>query len=261
MRIRTTEDIARVDLLGLLWTLVRTDFKVRYHGTWMGFLWALFKPLAMFLVLMTVFSFIFAQERNYAFNLLLGLFLFDFFSESTRVGVTSLAVKGYLLGKTRFPRWLLVVTSPSNALMTLSVVCLTSVIALSVTGRSPSLAALGLFGLCLLAMIVITIGFSLGSSVLFLRYRDLNQIWDVIVQAGFFVAPVVYPLGIIPEKYHFYLYIWPPTAVIQFSRQLLVEHHVPTLKAFSMLAGVTATIFLSGLLLYRHYAPSAAENL
>ena len=261
MRLRTTEDIARVDLLGLVWTLVRTDFKVRYHGTWMGFLWALLKPLAMFLVLMTVFSFIFAQEPNYEFNLLLGLFLFEFFSESTRVGVTSLATKGYLLGKTRFPRWLLVVTSPSNALCTLAVVCVAIVIALSVAGRTPSLAALGLFGLCVLSLIVIAIGFSLGASVLFLRYRDLNQIWDVAIQAGFFVAPVVYPLGILPEKYHFYLYIWPPTAVIQFSRQLLVEHQLPTLKAFSMLAGVTVVIFGAGVLLYRRYAPSAAEHL
>jgi lipopolysaccharide transport system permease protein len=261
MRLRPTEDVAHVDLLGLVWTIIRTDFKVRYHGTWMGFLWALLKPVAMFLVLMTVFSFVFSQERNYRFNLLLGLFLFDFFSESTRVGVTSLAAKGYLLGKTRFPRWLPVVTSPSNALVTLAVICLTIVIALSVSGRTPSLANLGLFGLCLACLIVIVIGFSLGASVLFLRYRDLNQIWEVVVQAGFFVAPVVYPLGIIPEKYHFYLYIWPPTAVIQFSRQLLVEHHPPTLKAFLMLAGVTVVIFGLGVLLYRRYAPSAAEHL
>jgi lipopolysaccharide transport system permease protein len=261
MRLRPTENIAQVDLPGLLWTLVRTDFKVRYHGTWMGFLWALLKPLAMFLVLMTVFSFIFAQERNYAFNLLLGLFLWDFFSESTRTGVPSLASKAFLLSKTRFPRWLLVLTSPSNALVTLAVVCLTIVFALAATGRMPSLVALGLFGLCLLSLIIIVVGFSLGASVLFLRYRDLNQVWDVVVQAGFFVAPVVYPMGIIPEKYHFYLYIWPPTAVIQFSRQLLVEHHMPSLKAFLMLAGVTVAILGIGLLLYRRFAPSAAENL
>ena len=66
-------------LAGLVWTLVRTDFKTRYHGTIQGFVWALLKPIAMFLVLMSVFSFVFAQESAYRLNLIIGLFLWDFF--------------------------------------------------------------------------------------------------------------------------------------------------------------------------------------
>src|SRR5690348_7418332 len=97
------------DALGLVWTLVRTDFKVRYHGTVGGFAWALLKPLTMFVVLMGVFSFIFRADPNYRLNLLIGLFLWDFFSEGTKVGLTSLATKGFLLTKTRFPKWILVV--------------------------------------------------------------------------------------------------------------------------------------------------------
>ena len=59
--------------------------------------------------------------------------------------------------------------------------------------------------------------------MLFLRYRDLNQVWDVVTQAGFFVAPIIYPLGVIPERFHFYLYLWPPTPIIEFSRAVLVD--------------------------------------
>ena len=58
--------------------------------------------------------------------------------------------------------------------------------------------------------------------MLFLRYRDLNQVWDVVLQAGFFIAPIIYPLDILPERFHFYLYVWPPTPVIEFSRAALV---------------------------------------
>ena len=68
------------------------------------------------------------------------------------------------------------------------------------------------------AMSLLVVAFSLASSVLFLRYRDLNQVWDVMIQAGFFIAPIIYPLGILPERFHFYLYLWPPTPVIEFSR-------------------------------------------
>ena len=112
-----------------------------------------------------------------------------------------------------------------------------------------------------LQFVLIVVGFALGTSALFLRYRDLNQIWDVASQAGFFVAPVVYPLGIMPERYHRYLYAWPPTPVIQFSRLLLVEGTVPTARALLMLAGVTAASLALGIALYRRYSPTAAEYL
>src|SRR5580765_4580515 len=92
------------DPLGLVWTLVRTDFKVRYHGTIGGFVWALLKPLTMFGVLMWVFSFIFRADPNYRLNLIIGLCLWDFFSDGTKVGLSSLAAKAFLLTKTRFPK-------------------------------------------------------------------------------------------------------------------------------------------------------------
>lgn len=153
---------------------MRTDFKARYHGTIGGFVWALMKPVAMFLVLLAVFSFIFASDPVYKRNLL-----------------------------------------------------------------------------------VVTI--SLAGSVLFLRYRDLNQVWEVVTQAGFFVAPIIYPFNILPERFHAYLYLWPPTPIIQFARQVLATNQFPTLRAHGMLAVMSATIFIAGSLLYRRYAPRAVE--
>ena len=65
---------------------IRTDFKTRYHGTIGGFVWALLKPLTMFLVLMAVFSFVFAANAQYKLDLIIGLFLYEFFQEATRTG-------------------------------------------------------------------------------------------------------------------------------------------------------------------------------
>src|SRR5216684_1052391 len=192
-------------VLGLIWTLVRTDFKTRYHGTIQGFVWALLKPVTMFLVLMGVFSFIFAGEPSYRTNLIIGLFLWDFFAQGTAVGLMSLQSKGYLVSKARFPSWIIVVTSISNALITLAVFWGVILVALTVSGHRPSALAVALFFWYLIQFAAIVIGFSLGTSVLFLRYRDLNQVWDVILQAGFFVSPIVYPLGILPERFHKYL--------------------------------------------------------
>jgi lipopolysaccharide transport system permease protein len=246
---------------GAIWTLVRTDFKVRYHGTVGGFLWALLKPLSMFVVLMAVFSLIFSSDRHYTLNLVVGLFIWDFFVESTKVGITSLHAKGYLVSKTRFPRWIIVATAPSNAIVTLTVFTLALLTLLTALGRAPSLMATGLLALYLFQYLLMAIGISLAGSVLFLRYRDLNQVWEVVTQVGFFVAPIIYPLAILPERFHFYLYLWPPTAVIQFARLVLVEGKTPTPTAHLLLTAMTLGILMVGTLIFRRLAPTVAEKL
>jgi len=243
---------------GLIWTLIRTDFKARYHGTIGGFLWALLKPLSMFIVLMAVFSFLFPEPR-YKLNLVVGVFLWDFFAEGTKTGLTSLHAKGFLLTKARCPLWILVITSISNALITLAVFSVIIVAFLRSVGHPPTLQAIGLFATYCLALIAIVAGFSLASSVLFLRYRDLNQVWDVVTQAGFFFAPIIYPLGIMPERFHRYLYLWPPTPIIEFSRAVLVAGTIPTARAHLFLAVDAATILLVGALIFRRFSPRAAE--
>lgn len=248
-------------IFGLIWTLVRTDFKTRYHGTIQGFVWALLKPMTMFLVLMAVFSFIFASEPSYRLNLIIGLFLWDFFAQGTAVGLTSLQVKGYLVSKAKFPSWILVVTSLSNALITLGVFWAIILVTLTLMGRAPSPLQIALFLWYLLHFAAVVIGFSLATSVLFLRYRDLNQVWDVVLQAGFFLAPIVYPLSILPERFHKYLYLWPPTPVIQFARSVLTGGALPTLRANLFLTIEAAVILLVGAIVFRRCSPRTAEYL
>jgi lipopolysaccharide transport system permease protein len=247
--------------LDLLWTFIRTDFKSRYHGTIGGFLWALLKPAAMFVVLLTVFSFIFSSDDQYNANLLIGLFVFDFFSESSKTGIASLHAKGYLLTKARFPSWIVVVSSVANAVITLSIFVVVITAYLTITSHPPSVLALGFFVFYLLMFLAIVIGFSLGASVLFLRYRDLNQVWEVIVQAGFFLAPVVYPLRVMPERYHFFFYLWPPTPVIEFSRSVLVAGVVPSARAQLLLVLEALCVLTIGMLVFRRYSPRAAEHV
>jgi len=244
---------------GLIWTLIRTDFKARYYGTLGGFVWALLKPLCMFAVLMSVFSFLFAANPTYKLDLIVALFLWDFFAEGTKTGLTSLHAKGFLLTKARCPSWILVVTSIANALITLIVFCAVIVAFLAVTSHTPTAPALVAFAGYCAALVIIVVGFSLASSVLFLRYRDLNQVWDVAVQAGFFVAPVIYPLGILPERFHRYLYIWPPTPIIEFSRAALVNGVLPTPTAHGYLLLDALLCLAAGIGIFRSLSPRAPE--
>ena len=258
---RAADASTRGALAGLIWTLVRTDFKVRYHGTIGGFVWALLKPLTMFAMLMAVFSFLFAQDPNYKLNLIIGLFLWDFFAEGTKAGLMSLHARGFLLTKARCPAWILVVTSISNALITLVVFSLIIVAFLTFAGQPPSVQGTLLFLSYCVALALIVVGFSLAASVLFLRYRDLNQVWDMVVQAGFFLAPIIYPLAILPERFHIYLYVWPPTPVIEFARAALVSQQVPSLTGHMYLAGAVVVCMGVGVAIYRRFGTRAAEYL
>jgi lipopolysaccharide transport system permease protein len=244
---------------GLVWTLVRTDFKARYHGTLGGFLWALLKPMCMFVVLMGVFSFLFAANPTYKLDLIVGLFLWDFFAEGTKSGLMSLQARGYLLTKASVPPWILVVTSISNAAITLAVFAVVMTIFLAIFGHMPTAGALLAFGGYCVALTAVVIGFSLAASVLFLRYRDLNQVWDVVLQAGFFIAPIIYPLSILPERFHFYLYVWPPTPVIEFSRAVLVAGATPSVTGHLYLVLDAAACLLAGAAIFRQLSPRAAE--
>jgi lipopolysaccharide transport system permease protein len=246
---------------GLIWTLVRTDFKARYHGTLGGFVWALLKPMSMFVVLMGVFSFLFASNPAYKLNLIVALFLWDFFAEATKSGLTSLLARGYLLTKARVPSWILVVTSISNAVITLAVFWMVIVVFIVADGRPPTAAALAAFAAYSAALVAMAVGFSLASSVLFLRYRDLNQVWEVVLQAGFFIAPIIYPLEILPERFHFYLYLWPPTPVIEFSRGVLVRGVFPSPTGHFYLAVEAVACLVAGIMIYRQLSPRAAEHL
>jgi homopolymeric O-antigen transport system permease protein len=154
-----------------------------------------------------------------------------------------------------------VLTSASNAVITVALFSVVLMAFLALTGRAPSATAVGLYGLYMLQLFAIVSGFSLAASVLFMRYRDLNQVWEVITQAGFFIAPIVYPIGILPERLHVYLYAWPPTPIILFARSVLLEGRVPSALAHGLLLVETCLILGAGMLVYTLRAPRVAEEL
>ena len=146
-------------------------------------------------------------------------------------------------------------------MITLAVFALVIVVFLTGAGHPPAAEALAAFASYCAALTAMVIGFSLAASVLFLRYRDLNQVWEVVLQAGFFLAPIIYPLEILPERFHFYLYVWPPTPIIEFSRSALVRGVMPTTTGHVYLAADAAFCLLAGIIVFWRLSPRAAEYL
>jgi ABC-type polysaccharide/polyol phosphate export permease len=83
----------------------------------------------------------------------------------------------------------------------------------------------------------------------------------MLLQAGFFLAPIIYPLQIVPDRYHSWLYLWPPTPIIQFTRSVLVAGQLPSVWAHLTLAVAALLVLIGGAFVFRRLAPSAAEHL
>ena len=102
---------------------------------------------------------------------------------------------------------------------------------------------------------------SLILASLYVYYRDLNQIWEVIIQMGFFLSPIVYPLSTVPENYLPYYMLNPVTVVIQMYRDILLYHTAPAPAdlAFAFLVG--GAIVLLGSAIFKRLERRFAEEI
>jgi ABC-2 type transport system permease protein len=181
----------------LLWLISVTEFKRTYFGTVFGYLWSLVRPLALFGVLLFVFTQVFKLGSDlpyYPVLLLLGIVQYTFFQEATTNAVTSVVSQEGVVRKTQFPRLVIplatVITAAFNFCLNLVVV----LVFILAWGVEPTWTWL-LFPPAAAALFVFTAATSMALSVLYVRFRDVAIIWIVVGQMLFYATPVLYPLG------------------------------------------------------------------
>jgi len=256
----------------LLWLMSVTEFKRVYFGTVLGYVWSLVRPLALFGVLLFVFTKVFKigseTAEHYPVLLLMGIVMFTFFQESTTNGVTSVVAQEGVVRKTQFPRLVIplstVVTGAFNFGLNL-VVVLGFVLAFGVT---PAWTWL-LFPFVVAVLFVFTAAASMMLSVLYVRFRDVAIIWMVFAQALFYATPVLYPVEAFEnETYEHLLMINPIAVIFEQARVWVLEPHAPTaVEAAGGWVGLlpAAAIFIAvcalGAWTFSREAPRIAEDL
>jgi ABC-2 type transport system permease protein len=216
----------------LLREIVRTDFKLRYQNSILGYVWSLLRPLLLFLILYFVFTKFLKVGDNvphYPVYLLLGLLYWNFFVEVTMGSVTAIVSKGDLIRKINFPKYVIILAVVIAALINLSLTAVVVVIFMIAGHVAIHMQALLLIPLLIeLILIAITAAFFLSTA--FVRYRDMSYIWEVIIQAAFYATPILYPLTRIPHSFAKILILNPFAQVIQDSRYVLVTHSSETIS-------------------------------
>jgi ABC-2 type transport system permease protein len=204
--------------------LAITDFKLKYQGLALGYLWSLAKPLMLFAVLYFVFTRLIRLGDaipHYAVYLLLGVVLWSYFLESTQVAMVSVVDRRELIRKVYFPRIVIPIATSISSLITLGLNLLVIFVFIASTGIGFSIS-LPLFFLLIIELYVLSLGFSLLLAALYVKFRDLRPIWEVGLQLLFYASPIIYPLTIVPRKFATLMSLNPIAQIIEDSRKLLV---------------------------------------
>lgn len=253
----------------ILREMVSADFKVRYQSSALGYLWSVLRPLFLFVILYVVFTFIFKIGKgvpNYPVYLLLGIVLWNFFIETTVIGMSAVVGKGDLIRKIAIPRYLTVLSTSVSGLINLGInLCVVLVFAV-VSGVEPTWRLI-LLPLVLLELFVFSTALAFFLSALYVKFRDVTYIWEVGLQAAFYATPILYPLSIVAEQYQKYFFINPMAMIIQDARYVSITQSTVTVwnSAPLWFAAIPISIIISTMLLSRTYFKSQsrwfAENI
>jgi ABC-2 type transport system permease protein len=256
----------------LLRTLTLTDFKLKFYGSVLGYVWQLVRPLMLFGVLYFVFTHFlkFGSIEHYPSVLLTGIVLYSFFAEAVSTSVDSVVRNEPLVRKVQFPRLVIPASSVATAFLNL-LLNLVAVLVFIVVfqGVRPHVQWLE-FPLVLLALVVLAGGIAMLVSSLYVRYRDVRPITDVVLQVLFYATPIFYPVERItdPTLRHALLMINPLAPIVQQARHSLIDPSAPTAAAA---AGGTLNLmvplalllgmFALGFWVFNREAPRIAEEL
>lgn len=257
----------------LLKELVKTEFKLRYQGSVLGYVWSLLRPLFLFVILYFVFVH-FLKVGNavphWPVAMLFGIVLWNFFAEVTNNGLTSIVGRGDVIRKINFPKYVIILASTISAFINLLLNFVVLAVFMAVSGVSLSWSAL-LTPLFIIELFAFALGLAFILSTLYVKLRDINYIWEILMQALFYGSAVIYPLSMVvtinPLIAKLFL-VNPITQAIQDARHVLIGSQNITMPMlthsiwFVLLPYAIVLITLViGAWVFKKNSPSFAEDV
>jgi ABC-2 type transport system permease protein len=254
----------------LTYTLAATDFKLRFFGSALGYFWTLARPLLLFGTLYFVFTEIVKFGKgveHYPVYLLSSIVLFTFFSETTSRGVRALVERENLLRKMRFPRMVIPLAVALHALFNLGLNLVVVFAFILASGITPTLDWLQV-PLLIAMLVVLATGVAMLLSALYVRFRDIEPIWDVALQLLFYGSPVIYVITTVPDSVRELIMCNPIATILTQWNHAVIDQGAPTagtaiggLALLLIPLTIVAVVFALGLIVFMREAPRIAENL
>lgn len=255
----------------ILSEMIRTDFKLRYQNSVLGYLWSLLRPLMLSFILYVVFAKFLGVKgdiRHYVSYLLLGIMCWTFFMEVTTGSVSAVVSKGDLIRKIAIPRYLTVLSSSASAIINFGLNIVVLSVIMIITGVEIRVHYLILIPLLLIQLYAFALALAFFLSASFVKYRDVSFVWEVFSQMLFYLTPIIYPMQLVLDKYSIgkYLLLSPVAQVIQDLRYILVtpqtqtaEHIIGWLVLIPLL--LTFLLLVLSVQYFRRQSKTFAENV
>jgi ABC-2 type transport system permease protein len=255
----------------LTWTLAVLEFRLKFFGSVLGYFWQLMRPLLLFAVLYFVFTELVrlgGGVENYPVMLLMGIIIYTFYAEATGTSVGSVPARESLVRKVHFPRLVIplsvVLTTYMNFVLNFVVV----IVFVLATGIEPRWSWLQMVPL-VAALGILSTGIGTLLAALFVRYRDVQPIWDVGLQISFYGSPILYPIESIPDEGLQHLIMCSPLAVIvQQARHAIIDPNAPNAAEaigggarLLIPFGIAIAVCVLGYVIFDRSAPHIAEEL
>ncbi len=228
----------------LLRMLASRTLKTRYRGSILGVFWSLANPVLMTgiysLIFGTTFSSYYGNSiANYVFATMIGLFVLNFFSQTSAQALTSVVSNGGLLNKVKLPVSLFPMAFVASNAFQFCVGPLLLLAAITLY-KSHSIVNVAALTVPLLGLLLTTIGFALVVSALYVYFRDLPYMYDIVLFMVWMTSPIFYPASIVPERVRPYLEANPLSFTVESIRQLALAPNTPDLRLMgsSLLLGV-----------------------
>jgi lipopolysaccharide transport system permease protein len=249
------------DYRNLTIKLATSDFKLRYKNSILGFFWSLIEPLLMLTVLYFIFSYLMKiNVEHYQLFLLVGIISWNMLARGTTMSLGSILGKPSLVNKVYFPREILVVSSCITALLMTLLEFVIFGIFMIIFAVTPTITAI-YFPFILSIEFILILGLSFGLASMNVYYRDIQYIWAVIIQVGFFASPIIYPISIIPEKYVWIIKLNPMTIIIDTLRRIMIDSATPILKDIIFVTMLSFVILIIGYMIFLKLEPKFAEEI
>ncbi|MEK7723714.1 MAG: ABC transporter permease [Acidobacteriota bacterium] len=244
----------------LLYILTARDIKVRYKQTILGAGWVIIQPLFTVLVFTLFFGKLAAMPSDdipYPLFAFAGLLPWGFFSNAVTKSVTSLVTNSNLITKVYFPRMIIPVSSVIGGLLDffIAFIFLTAMMIYFQIGFSLNLLMLPVLVL-LMSVLALSLGMWLAG--LNVKYRDVGQAIPFLIQIGFFLSPIIYPLSLVPERWRWIMALNPVTGLIEGFRSALFGK---PFDWFSLIFSgvITLTIFIVAVYSFRRMEDDFAD--
>lgn len=257
----------------LLRQMVITDFKLRYQGSALGYVWSLLRPLFLFVILYVVFVKFMRLGTgvpHFPVYLLLGIVLWNFFAEITSTCVSAIVSRGDLIRKLNFPKYVIIISTAVSALINLVLNSIVIGVFMAINHVSLTWHIVWVpFFILELFVFALSLGFIL--SAIYVKLRDINYIWEVILQALFYATPIIYPLSMVSDRWPWAakaLLLSPIAQSIQDIRHLAITPQTETLNSLVHHWYITAVPFVVvvavlvfAVVLFKKLSPHFAEEV